>query len=235
MMEPSLISAIIAVRNGEKYLLRALRSVQAQDSPPQEILVVDGGSTDKTLQIADSVAGVRVITQTGRGIADAYNCGIASSTGNLVAFLSCDDEWTPDKLRVQFEYMQANPALLYTLTLAQSRLEDGHTPPPGFRMDLLERNHSGAMETLMARREVFEKVGPFNTRFETAEDLDWFSRAGDMNIPMACIPRVLLLKYVHDANLSLTTPTNNQSILTLLRQSIQRKNNPGRTIGDSSR
>jgi len=235
MMEPSSISVIIAVRNGEKYLLRALRSVKAQDPPPQEIVVVDGASTDGTRQIAESVAGVRVVTQTGRGIADAYNCGIASSTGDLVAFLSCDDEWTPDKLRVQAEYMEATPKLLYTLTLAQSRLEDGHTAPAGFRMDLLERDHSGAMETLMARREVFEKVGPFDTRFQTAEDLDWFARAGDLNIPTACIQRVLLYKYVHDANLSLTTPTNNQSILTLLRQSIQRKNNPGRVNGDSSR
>jgi len=232
-MESS-ISAIIAVRNGERYLLRALRSVEAQNVPSQQILVVDGGSTDRTRQIAESVAGVRVIAQTGRGIADAYNCGIASSTGDLVAFLSCDDEWTPDKLRVQAEYMQANSGLLYTLTLAQSRLEEGHTPPAGFRMDLLEHEHSGAMETLMARREVFAKVGPFDTRFQTAEDLDWFARANDLNIPMACIPRVLQIKYVHDANLSLTTPTNNQSILTLLRRSIQRKNNPRRTIGESA-
>lgn len=234
-MGPSSISVIVAVRNGEKYLLRALRSVLTQDYPPQEILVVDGGSTDRTRQIAESFAGVRVITQMGRGIADAYNCGIASSTGDLVAFLSCDDEWMPDKLQVQADFMKANPALLYTLTLAQSRLEDGHTPPAGFRMDLLAHEHSGAMETLMARRDVFEKVGPFDTRFQTAEDLDWFARANDLNIPMARIPRVLLIKYVHDANLSLTTPTNNQSILTLLRKSIQRKNNAGRITGDSAR
>jgi len=235
MVEPFSISVIVAVRNGEKYLMRALRSVLTQDYPPQEVLVVDGGSTDQSRQIAESIAGVRVIQQIGQGIADAYNCGIAASRGDLVAFLSCDDEWTPDKLQVQAEYMKANPELLYTLTLATSRLEDGHTPPAGFRMELLEQEHSGAMETLMARRDVFAKVGTFDTRFQTAEDLDWFARANDLKIPMARIPRVLLLKYVHDANLSLTTPTNNQSILTLLRQSIQRKNSPRRTIGDSVR
>jgi glycosyltransferase involved in cell wall biosynthesis len=234
MVEPFSISVIVAVRNGEKYLMRALQSVLAQVCPPQEILVVDGGSTDQSRQIAES-AGVRVVQQVGQGIADAYNCGIAASAGDLVAFLSSDDEWTPDKLQVQAEYMKANPELLYTLTLATSRLEDGHTPPAGFRMELLEQEHSGAMETLMARRDVFKKVGPFDTRFQTAEDLDWFARANDLKIPMARIPRVLLLKYVHDANLSLTTPTNNQSILTLLRQSIQRKNSPRRTIGDSAR
>ena len=120
-MEPYSISAVIAVRNGEKYLLRALRSVIAQTCPPQEILVVDGESTDGSRQIAESIGGVRVITQTGRGIADAYNCGIASSTGDLVTFLSCDDEWTPDKLQVQSDHMKANARLLYTLTLAKSR------------------------------------------------------------------------------------------------------------------
>jgi len=233
-MEPYSISAVIAVRNGEKYLLRALRSVIAQTCPPQEILVVDGESTDGSRQIAESIGGVRVITQTGRGIADAYNCGIASSTGDLVTFLSCDDEWTPDKLQVQSDHMKANARLLYTLTLAKSRLEDGHTPPAGFRMELLEQEHSGAMETLMARREVFARVGPFDSRFQTAEDLDWFARANDLKVPMARIPRVLLVKYVHDANLSLTTPSNNQSILTLLRKSIQRKNDSDRIIGDSA-
>jgi glycosyltransferase involved in cell wall biosynthesis len=175
-----------------------------------------------------------VITQKGRGIADAYNCGIASSTGELVAFLSCDDEWTPDKLQVQSDHMKANPGLQYTLSLAKSRLEDGHTPPAGFRMELLEQEHSGAMETLMARREVFARVGPFDSRFQTAEDLDWFARANDLKVPMARIPQVLLVKYVHDANLSLTTPSNNQSILTLLRKSIQRKNDSDRIIGDSA-
>jgi len=233
-MEPYSISAVIAVRNGEKYLLRALRSVIAQTCPPQEILVVDGESTDGSRQIAESIGGVRVITQTGRGIADAYNCGIASSTGDLVTFLSCDDEWTPDKLQVQSDHMKANARLLYTLTLAKSRLADGHTPPAGFRMELLEQEHSGAMETLMARREVFARVGPFDSRFQTAEDLDWFARANDLKVPMARIPRVLLVKYVHDANLSLTTPSNNQSILTLLRKSIQRKNDSDRIIGDSA-
>jgi len=86
----------------------------------------------------------------------------------------------------------------------------------------------------MARREVFARVGPFDSRFQTAEDLDWFARANDLKVPMARIPRVLLVKYVHDANLSLTTPSNNQSILTLLRKSIQRKNDSDRIIGDSA-
>ena len=226
------ISVIIAVRNGERYLTRALRSVFAQDRQPDEVLVVDGWSTDRTREIAGSFTNVRVIPQMGRGIADAYNCGIGASTGDLIAFLSHDDEWTPDKLRIQSEYMQANPALLYTLALAKSRLEEGHTAPVGFRLELLHQDHSGAMETLMAHRRVFEMVGPFDTRFQTAEDLDWFARAGDMNIPMERIPRVLLTKYVHDANLSLTTPTNNQSILKLLRRSIQRKNTSGQIIGD---
>ncbi len=218
-----LVSVVIAVRNGEAYLGRALASIRAQSYSPFEVILVDGHSTDSTLAIARQFNPVNVVTQTGQGIADAYNCGIAASSGELIAFLSHDDEWTPDKLEFQVGFMRENPDLEFTRAFARSVLQPGHSPPEGFRLELLEREHAGAMETFVARARVFERVGLFNTAFATGEDLDWFARAFDLGVASAVIPRVLLTKFVHGANASLTEQTNTASILKLLRSSIRRK------------
>jgi hypothetical protein len=79
------------------------------------------------------------------------------------------------------------------------------------------------METLVARKQVFDLVGKFDTNLSTAEDVDWYSRAADQGVPMAIMPNVLLHKRVHDANLSIQTLTNNQNLLKTLRRSIERK------------
>ena len=81
------VSVVMAVRDGERYLAEALASVHAQTVAPLEILLVDGGSTDATREIADG-AGARVIEQRGDTLADAYNTGIEDARGDVVAFLS---------------------------------------------------------------------------------------------------------------------------------------------------
>ena len=79
------------------------------------------------------------------------------------------------------------------------------------------------METLLARREVFDLVGPFDTSFVTGEDLDWFARARDAGVPLVQVERVLLTKYVHDSNASLTDPGIDAALFRLLSASLRRK------------
>jgi glycosyltransferase involved in cell wall biosynthesis len=220
--EPT-VSVVVVVRNGEQYLERALRSILAQGYKPLEIIVVDGNSTDRTVEIATRFPLVRVVTQPGAGISDAYNCGIAAASGEYVAFLSHDDEWTPDKLSTQMSFMREQPDLEYTLAMARSQLEEGHQPPPGFRRELLDHDHAGTMETMLARKTVFERVGGFDPGLGPAEDLDWFSRARDAGVLTAVVPSVLVIKHIHSSNLSLTDQNNDRGILRLLRSSIKRK------------
>jgi glycosyltransferase involved in cell wall biosynthesis len=101
-----LVSVIVPVRDGERFLADALRSVLAQDYRPFEIIVMDGHSKDRTEQIARSFAKVRFLTQPGKGLPNAYNSAIAAARGEWVAFLECDDLWTPEKLTVQIHYMR---------------------------------------------------------------------------------------------------------------------------------
>lgn len=219
-----LVSVIVAVRNGERYLDVAIQSILAQEYGPLEILLVDGKSTDRTATIAKSYPQVRYMTQTGDGIAAAYNQGVTAAAGELVAFLSHDDIWTANKLRTQVACMLECPSLLYTVAHAKFFLETPGTLPHGFRSELLQGDHVAyIMETLLVRKEAFEKIGLFETTLSTGEDVDWFARARDKHILHRVIPQVLLRKRVHSTNASLNDPSTNQVLLKVLRRSIVRK------------
>jgi glycosyltransferase involved in cell wall biosynthesis len=214
------VTVIVAVRNGEPYLADALASIAAQTRAPDEVIVVDGHSTDGTADIARSFAGVRHVIQEDSGIGAAYNQGVETARGQLVAFLSHDDLWTPEKLAVQAAFMESNPELLYTI--AHFRFVLDGPRPAGFRAELLERDHPGRiMETLVARREAFDTVGRFDTSMRNSEDVDWFARASDLRIPMATLPDVLLYKRVSAEGLTLTS--GHGDLLVALRRSAARK------------
>lgn len=226
MKNTPLVSVVMVVKNGESYLKDAIDSVLKQTYSNYEIILIDGKSIDKTAQIAQSYSQIRYYLQENTGIAIAYNQGIDLAEGELIAFLSCDDLWTPDKLQSQVEYMVEHPNVEYTVAQVRFFLEKGHSPPPTFRMDLLKGNHIGKiMETLVARKSLFDKIGKLNPKFKTAEDVDWFARASDAQIPMAIIPKVLLHKRVHNVNLSLNSSNNTENLLKIIRKSIQRKKN----------
>jgi glycosyltransferase involved in cell wall biosynthesis len=227
-----LVSVIVAVRDGQRFLAAALRSILQQSYRPFEIIVVDGHSVDSTAEIAQSLAEVRYFQQGNRGVADAYNFGLSAAKGELVAFLSHDDVWTPDKLQIQMERLSRDPTLQYVVAKVRFFLEPGFAIPAGFRRELLEDGHVGyIMETLLARKSLFRSIGEFDPQLTTAEDVDWYARAKDKNVLHAVIPKVLVYKRIHDANTSLQF--SNHNLLTALKRSIGRKQLGEQTKGNS--
>lgn len=223
------VSVILIVRNGERFIGEALDSVQAQTVPASEIIVIDGGSTDRTVEIASGYAGVTVVPQDGRGIANAYNQGIRRAAHDVLAFISHDDRWQPHKLERQVAALQAQPEADICFTLVQHVLA-GTVAPPGFRTALLDGPVPGyIMETFMARRRIFDRIGYFDPSFAVGEDTDWFARARDANVPTILVPETLVTKRVHEANSSLGHAGINDLLLKALRQSIARKRGTERT------
>ena len=102
---PQLISVIVPVYNGEKFLGDALASIFAQDYRPIEVIVIDDGSTDRTRAIAQSYPEVQYSYQDKQGSAVARNTGIENSRGELIAFLDADDLWIYNKLFIQAAYI----------------------------------------------------------------------------------------------------------------------------------
>jgi len=218
------VTVVIAVRDGARFLAEALASVVAQTHAPAEIVVVDGRSTDDTVAIARAHSGVRVVAQQGTGIADAYNTGVREARGALVAFLSHDDVWVPEKLAWQTHWLREHPEHLFVTGHARFELAQGHRAPAGFRPELIGAERPAhIMETLLARREAFDVVGKFDERHATAEDVDWFARARDRGVASGTVPRVVVVKRLHDRNATGDAAANSRELLSVLRRSVLRK------------
>jgi glycosyltransferase involved in cell wall biosynthesis len=193
------VSVVLAVRNGADRLADALESIRAQTRRPAQVLLIDGGSTDDTLAIAARFPEVEVHPQEGPRLASAYNTGIAHVRCKHVAFLSYDDVWLPHKLERQLELLAATPTAGYAIGHAEFVVEDGDTSPSGFRRELLdEPRPARIMETLLARRETFEQVGPLCPELSPADDTDWFARATDLGVGCVVVPEVVVRKRVHE-------------------------------------
>ncbi len=222
--EQPLVSVIIPVYNGARFLRAALESVFAQTYRPFEVIVVDDGSKDDSGVIAESFPEVHYLRQENQGVAAARNHGLEAARGEFFAFLDQDDLWTPEKLQVQVGHLLSHPELGYTLTNQQYFLEPGVTLPPWFRKELLTTVHTGwVLGTLVVRRAVFEQVGGFSTGYSAANDSDWFFRAKAAGVPMAVVPKLLLLKRIHEANDSGRAKEILSELLKVVKTSLDRQ------------
>ena len=120
------IAAVIPVHNREQLIGRALESVFGQRHPPDEIIVVDDGSTDRTADVARAYGSrIRVIEAAHGGAGAARNLGVEAATSDFVAFLDSDDFWEPEHLARMSEAIRATDgrAVMY---FSDCRLDDWH-------------------------------------------------------------------------------------------------------------
>ena len=108
-MSAPLVSVVVAVHNGERFLRPALQSLYAQDYEPFEVIFIDDGSTDGSADIAREFAGIRYVHQENKGLAAARNAGLELAQGEFLAYLDDDDIIPSHKLRRQAGYLVDNP------------------------------------------------------------------------------------------------------------------------------
>jgi len=223
-----LVSVIVPIHNGERFLGEALDSIAAQDYGSVEIIVVDDGSTDGGAALA-AARGVTLIRQEQRGAGTARNTGVANARGEILAFLDQDDLWLPEKLRRQVELLLAHPG---SFCLAQQAyFLDGVERPAWFgKPELLAADHTGwAPSCLAVHKTTFARVGPFDERLLHASDLDWFARAKQSGVAMMTPPETLVRRRIHRANES-GRPATMTELFVALRGAAARK----RTAADES-
>ena len=123
-----LISVIVPVYNVEKYIRACLESVLQQTFDIFEVICVDDGSTDRSVDIINEFTDsrIRVISQKNRGLAGARNTGIRFSKAPFVALLDSDDLWHPEKLQQHFKHLCDNPQLGISYSASQFIDEDGN-------------------------------------------------------------------------------------------------------------
>jgi glycosyltransferase involved in cell wall biosynthesis len=218
------VSVILIVRNGARHIAQALDSITQSRRQPDEIIVVDGQSTDTTVTVAKGFPRVQVHSQTSTGIANAYNDGIRLARGHYLAFISHDDLWLPGKLDRQATWLENHPETDAVLCQVEHFLEAGLACPPGFRPELLGTSRPGwIMEALMVRATVFDRVGGFDPAYAVSEDSDWIARARDCGVRFDVLPDLLVKKRIYGGNATLASTQTNPNLLKALRASIQRK------------
>src|SRR5262245_64311987 len=116
-----LVSCIVPVHNGERYLAQAIQSIIGQTYSSLEIIIADDGSTDGTRDVAAGFGGrIQYLHQLNSGAASARNLGLRGANGEFVAFLDADDLWLPEKLERQMKCFMARPELGYCVTYVQN-------------------------------------------------------------------------------------------------------------------
>jgi len=219
-----LISVIVPVHNGEKFLGDALTSIFAQDYRPIEVIVVDDGSTDSSGAIARSYPEVRYFHEERQGSAVARNTGIDNSRGELIAFLDADDRWFPNNLSIQTAHIMKHPEVGYVCGRMKNYLDPGMTCPAWIEPDeLLQASDAIQLGTVLARHSLFDAVGKFNPTYLQGQDLEWFLRVKESGIPVGNITDTVLLRRIHDNNISHNQNGSIQARLRMLKESIERK------------
>ncbi len=214
-MRRVLVSVILPVFNGERFLEEAIRSVYAQDTDPIELLVIDDGSTDSSSEIVRTVApDARVIEQENAGPAAARNRGLSEASGEYLAFIDADDLWTPNKLSRQLRLLTDDEAVDMTLGLTRCVLPDGTLTEPRLFMQL---------GCGLYRRRAFQHIGGFDSALRFSEDLDWFTRAREAGMQLKITKDVTLHYRLHENNLTRGTDVYELGYLQLVKRSLDRR------------
>ena len=119
-MDSPLVSIIIPVYNSEKYLAETITSAISQTWNNKEIIIIDDGSTDNSLTIAESFANehIKIFSQPNKGASAARNKGLHEAKGDYIQFLDGDDLLMPNKIEVQLAQIAGKPSKLATCPVA---------------------------------------------------------------------------------------------------------------------
>lgn len=225
MKQPD-ISVIIPVYNTEKYLAQAIESVLTQTVKPAEIIVVDDGSTDGSVNIALQFGDEIRVLKLGEncGAPAARNYGIGQASGEYLAFLDADDLWTPDKLKNQLSYLLKNPETDMVFGMVEQfispELSDEHQNNLRSELKKMAALVAGGM---LITKQLFLKVGLFNDKLEVGEFIDWFSRAKDMGLSYHVENDIILKRRIHTTNMGISKKQNLKDYTSLLREALARK------------
>jgi glycosyltransferase involved in cell wall biosynthesis len=204
-----LVSVILPVFNSQRYLASAVGSILDQSFRDFEFIIIDDGSTDRSLDILRELAAsdsrIRLISRPNTGYTTALNEMIALATGEFVARMDADDISLPDRFDQQVRFLQANPQIAVVGTFIQRMDPEGQDIAPleyPVDHDGIDRMHIAgagvalAHPAVMMRAHAIRLSGGYRKEFEPAEDYDLWLRLAE-RWQLANIPRVLLRYRLH--------------------------------------
>ncbi|KAA3615561.1 MAG: glycosyltransferase [Calditrichaeota bacterium] len=177
------MSVIIPTFNRADWISGCIDSVLNQTMQPDEIIVVDDGSDDKTAELLKQYPTVKTHFQKNKGPSSARNLGAEKATGEWLAFLDSDDQWTPEKLQKQHDYLCQNPTLKVVYT-------DEIWIRNGRRVNQKKKHqkHGGSIyrhclplciispSSILIEKKLFFNLGCFDENLPACEDYDLWLR-----------------------------------------------------------
>lgn len=238
MVNPS-ISVILPTFNRAQFISQAIESALRQTHPPDEIIIIDDGSTDDTGKI---VAGfgkkIKYVWQQNQGPAAARNHGMRLARGDFFAFLDSDDLWMPNKIKAQLAFFSQNPEVDFVFAdMANFTGDEKSVSPEVKNIELhnyLIANATNLTDlfawlvienvvptpTVMCKRSAALAVGDFNETLRIAEDLNYWLRASE-KCRWGFTNDVLLLRRRHESNLIGDSNHRNEALLKVLNEAAK--------------
>lgn len=210
-----LVSVVIPLYNGEKFIRECLESVYQQTYRPIEVIVVDDGSTDRSPEMVREFPGEKkLIRIPNSDVSHARNVGVENARGELIAFLDQDDKWLPEKIEKQVKLFRENPDvdLIFTDLIKFYPSGKRHHAPDKHRLalSLTDENLFSQLviknvlmpSAVMVKKESFLAAGAFDPEFRTCGDYEMWLRMAARGMKFCYLPEPLTLYRQHGENTS---------------------------------
>ncbi|MBI1272554.1 MAG: glycosyltransferase [Alphaproteobacteria bacterium] len=224
MKQRPYVSVIVPYYNASRHIGEALASIRAQAYEPLEIIVVDDASDEEHAACPDLIAPDVTLywLNINGGPAAARNAGLDRAQGELIAFLDADDLWPEGKLAAQVAAMQADPSIDIATGKIKYVWLDGARDPNYKLPEDNTINHVN-LGALIARREVFDRIGCFDATKRFSEDQDWWLRAREHGMKVHMADETTLIYRRHEGNMTRHCEVKAMGMLETLKQSLDRR------------
>lgn len=200
-----LVSVIIPCYNSEDFIAEAIQSALDQDYENKEIIVINDGSTDGSLNIIKSFSEkIKFISQENQGRSEAKNTGIIASMGEYIAFLDSDDYWDKSFLKLMINaVVSKNVKLAYCgwKNIGKNKNNKPFIPPDyeckDNKIELMIESARWPIHAVVTHKSVFDYTGLFNPKYLASEDFAIWIRAATAN-KIARVDKVLAFYRHHD-------------------------------------
>jgi len=228
------ISVIIPVYNKEKYIKNTLKSVLRQDFTDYEIIIIDDGSTDRSIEIIKelNLPDIQIIQQANQGVAVARNKGAEMATGKILSFLDADDLWLPNHLSEIKKLSENFKEAAFFATAYQIKYQNGlkdfvykFTPSYQLLSQYYQYSYRFPLfftSNFAVKKDIFQQTGGFKTGID-AEDTEYFLRLG-AQYALGYATKITMI-HIHKAENSLFAKYNTDNKIKILKNfsSLEKK------------
>ncbi|MCP3384519.1 glycosyltransferase family 2 protein [Bradyrhizobium sp. CCGUVB4N] len=223
------VSVIIAAYNAETYIAEAVESVLGQTVPPDEVIVIDDGSTDDTRNVLGEFGDrITVLAQSNNGQAVAVNKALATAQGELIGFCDADDLWTPRKLELQLALLDHQGGVDAVFGKVEQFISPDVPDAQRERLKPAVAIMPGELkQCMLIRRAALDRAGPFDESLPATFFIAWLGRAKQNGLRSAHVDDIVLRRRLHLGNGGrINTDAQNRETLLALRQAIKARRPP---------